>query len=1145
MQKGIRRLEPHTAAIPWEGLIVAGLLQALSHWIRLLEFTDPGLEPPARLFAILSLLALFEFARQFLNASLWTYSVFVLALSILFLPYPERERLLLLDSIIASATIPFFAASALALWRKKAHRSLLYSVILILLYIALQHLFCTWYSLLRFRLDISFYCYTVSAAILFTVNFMLWFHYGQLFRHSSSLIRPQFQRIGPVVFATIILAGFLLTEWAGRREEDRQKQEAFTTLRVSSVILRDSDDMAEGLLRLKQVVPEFARLQLLRFEGETSIPELALSYPGAELLRKVPYSAAPFILSLHSGPDTWIVIGQPLHGDSRKRILIEMIPERQWNESIYAMRLTAIVSVLAVFLIYIALLYIGRRSAEALAALRERDKLHRAMFDHNQAIKLLIDPETGQIVDANPAACSFYGYTRSQMQSMKIQQINTLSEEEIHREMQNALQEKRTYFIFPHRLATGEVRTVEVHTGPVELTGRKFLYSIIHDRTEQERKGQLLAERDRLLQKLSERVPGVIYQYLLRPDGTSCFPFASNGMQAIYGLSPEEVREDASAVFERLHPDDYEMIKSSIEISARELTPWRLEYRVILPGLGTRWRRGDAVPERLPDGSTLWHGYISDTTEWHEAQEALRESLNWKQTIFHHNGAALLVLDQNQVIIEANEEFERISGYKSDEIAGKPVLMLFPDRKNFREFRNAIDEKIKTEGQVQLDWKFRNRKGEWIWITLSGRYLDPKDPRRGYIWVGSDITERKKMEQELLNARITAEESNRAKSRFLAHMSHEIRTPMNSILGFASLLLDTGLDDDQRRYTEIIKKSGEALLSLINDILDLSRIEAGKLELSSAPFDLPALIKETTGLLGLKAGEKGVKLTVDIDSKIPVIATGDALRLRQVLLNLLSNAVKFTERGEIKVRARLIRKKDGESTVRFEVEDTGIGISDEALKRLFQPFTQADSSTSRRYGGTGLGLAISRELVERMGGTIGASSKLNEGSTFWFEITLQTTSAQHQNNSMDAITEIQQADEECGPLHILLVEDSPENRLLATLLLKKKGCTVIAAENGIQAIEKLKQEPFDLVLMDVQMPLMDGLECTARIRSGEVPDATIPIIAMTAQAMSGDRELCLAAGMNDYVAKPLQAEDLYSAIKRVVLRKKQQSSRLS
>jgi len=365
---------------------------------------------------------------------------------------------------------------------------------------------------------------------------------------------------------------------------------------------------------------------------------------------------------------------------------------------------------------------------------------------------------------------------------------------------------------------------------------------------------------------------------------------------------------------------------------------------------------------------------------------------------------------------------------------------------------------------------------------------------------------------------------------------------MNSILGFASLLLETGLDEDQRRYTTIIEQSGEALLSLINDILDLSRIEAGKLDLSNSPFDLPALIKETTGLLTLKAAEKGVRLMLDIDSQIPSVASGDALRLRQVLLNLLSNAVKFTEKGSIEVRVRSLRESETESILRFEVDDTGIGISDETMNKLFQPFTQADSSTTRRFGGTGLGLAISRELVHRMHGMIGASSKVGEGSKFWFEIPLKHAERQHAGDSAsESLVETHgrkagtsEDFAECGPLHILLAEDSPENRLLAILLLKKKGCTVVTAENGAQAIEKLRQERFDLVLMDVQMPEMDGFEATARIRSGEVPVSDIPIIAMTAQAMSGDRERCLATGMNDYVAKPLRAAELYSVIHRTI-----------
>lgn len=1143
MQRGMRRFDAQTAAIPWEGLIIAGFLQTLSHWIRLLEYSDPDLEPFAYLIAVLSLLSLFEFARQFLKASLWSYSAPVLALAAVVLPFTGRERLLLLESSIAAATLPLFVAAGITLWRQKVRRSLQSSLSLLMLYILIRHLVCPVYQILQPTPNAVFSCDIAAAGILFSLNFILWLHYGRLFRESSPLIRPRFKWSGAALLFVILAAGFTLTEWAGRREEDRQRRESFHTLRLSAAILSDSADMTESLLRLKSLMPEFARVQIVRFDGATPVPELSLSYPGAELLQRIPPSATPFLMSLDSANEQWIVIGQPIPDDSNNRLLLEMIPSRQWNETVHTTRLITIAGIFFVCLLYIGFLVVGRRSAEALAALRERDKLHRAMFDRNQAIKLLVEPSTGRIVDANPAACSFYGYTRSQMQSMRIQQINTLSDEQIREEMQNALSEKRTYFIFPHRLSTGEVRTVEVHSGPVEMEGRKILYSIIHDRTEQERRGQLLADRDRLLQKLSERVPGMIYQYLLRPDGTACFPFASEAMMAIYGLSSADVRDDASAVFDRLHPADYDTVTSTINMSARFLTPWRLEFRVILPDRGTQWRRGDAVPERLPDGSTLWHGYISDITEWHDTQERLRESLNWKETIFHHNGAAILVLDHNRIIIEANEEFARIFGYTSDAVAGKSSRMIFPDSDSFTEFARIAYAKINAEGEVQLDWQFRNKNGKLLWCTVAGRFLDPLDPQRGYVWVATDITERKEMEEELLRARTAAEEANRAKSRFLAHMSHEIRTPMNSILGFASLLLGTDLDDDQKRYTAIIEQSGEALLSLINDILDLSRIEAGKLELSDSPFDLPSLIKETTGLLTLKAGEKAVQLRLDIDSNIPAIASGDALRLRQVLLNLLSNAVKFTEKGTIEVRVRLIRETETESIVRFEVEDTGIGIPEEALSRLFQPFTQADSSTTRRFGGTGLGLAISRELVHRMHGTIGASSKVGEGSTFWFELPMKHSEQLHAgDSSSETLTGASErisstaAEDlvECGPLHILLAEDSPENQLLAILLLKKKGCTVDTAANGAEAIEKLRTEKFDLVLMDIQMPQMDGFEATARIRSGEVPVADIPIIAMTAQAMSGDRERCLATGMNDYVAKPLRAAELYTVVHRTI-----------
>ncbi len=1123
MQRGLRRFDLQTEAVPWEWLIVSGLLQSVSYWVQLLQYSifASSLLPFYVLswcFTVLSLLSFLEFARRNLRISLIGYVVPGLAFLPLFLLKQWSTGFLWAEVALSLCTLPLYMVLAIRVKKKAVQPTLLLSLILLLLYVAVRHLFypLRLLGLPESELTGNHLLHLATGGILFTLNLVLWLRYGRLFPSSSPLIRPQFRYSGAVVLIFVLLTGWLFTEWSGFNEKQHRQQESFRTLHLVAAVLKHSPDPHASLAELQESVPGLAHIRLI-------------SAQNSKFFAAVPPSGGRFQTQIQHDGSNWVLFGTPFRNLPDRTYIVKLQPYRQWQRNIYTARLVPIAATSIVCLLYLGFLIGGRRSAEALAALRERDKLHRAMFDRNQAVKILVDPSTGNIMDANPAACTFYGYTRSEMRSMRIQDINILSQEQVHDEMQNALHERRNYFIFPHRLSSGEIRTVEVHSSPVEIGGRRLLYSIIHDRTEQERRGQMLAERDRLLKKLSERVPGMIYQYLLRPDKTSCFPFASEAMKEIYGVTPEEVRHDATQVFERLHPDDREAVTAAIEESARSLKPWKQEYRVILPGKGMEWRRGDAVPERLQDGSVLWHGYINDITEWHDTQEKLRESLQWKETIFHHNGAAIMVVDRDRQILEVNEEFTRIFGYSLTSVIGKPARMIFPDRDSYIEFGRIAYGRINAEGEVQLDWQFRSKTGSLLWCTVRGRYLDSANPRSGYVWVATDITDRKKMEAELLRARTAAEEASRAKSRFLAHMSHEIRTPMNSILGFASLLLETDLTEEQRRFTNIIQQSGEALLSLINDILDLSRIEAGRLELSTEPFDLHELIHETTGLLSLKAKEKGVKLTVELDPRMPRFVTGDALRIRQVLLNLLSNAVKFTEKGSIQVRAVLLSTKADEAVIRFEVIDTGIGIATGVLQKLFQPFMQADDSTTRRFGGTGLGLAISRELVQRMDGTIGAESRLSEGSTFWFEIPLRT-----EQSFQPQEKDLPEESSEFPPLRILLAEDSAENRLLAMLLLQKKGCTVVAADNGLQAIEKLRNDHFDLVLMDVQMPEMDGIEATKRIRAGDVPVADIPIIAMTAQAMAGDKDRCLEAGMNDYVPKPLRANELYAVIHRTI-----------
>jgi CheY-like chemotaxis protein len=375
---------------------------------------------------------------------------------------------------------------------------------------------------------------------------------------------------------------------------------------------------------------------------------------------------------------------------------------------------------------------------------------------------------------------------------------------------------------------------------------------------------------------------------------------------------------------------------------------------------------------------------------------------------------------------------------------------------------------------------------------------------------------------------VKAEQADAAKSAFLANMSHEIRTPMTGILGTADLVLDGELTDEQRRSVELIVASGETLLTIINDILDLSKIEAGQLELEDTPMNLHGLMQDTVSLMSHGARAKGIAVVLDIGKGVPEFVRGDPTRLRQVLTNLVSNAIKFTTTGSVTVSVALVEPRGEIFRLRFSVRDTGIGIGPEALERIFEPFRQGDVSTTRNYGGTGLGLSISRRLVDMMGGALAVESELGAGSQFHFttDLTAATPSA------VEAETRPAEPATSRKSLRILIAEDNPVNQEVAGTMLRRRGHTVQIVGNGREAVDAVAKERFDVVLMDLQMPILDGLQATTEIRA--LPKhATVPIIALTANAASGEQDRCFAAGMNDYVAKPFRAADLIAAVERI------------
>lgn len=651
--------------------------------------------------------------------------------------------------------------------------------------------------------------------------------------------------------------------------------------------------------------------------------------------------------------------------------------------------------------------------------------------------------------------------------------------------------------------------------------GEVHVLGISTNITEQYNANKKLEESEELHRLLSENSRDLVCLH----DAAGTYLYVSNAVEEMLGYKSAELL--GLSAYQIIHPDDAEKVQTmGHRVALEEKHDTTVQHRKMHRDGYYIWVETSIKPITDSDGNVIKIQSSSrDITERRLAEEALKKSEKKYRDLIKYSQAYMCTHDMQGVILSVNPYLVEMLGYKEEEVVGKELKQFFPllHRQYFPQYLKQFEDNTAVKGILCILRKDKEER-----FLNYQNYKVSEDGQEPYvIGIAQDVTDRIQTERELKSAKEAAEESARVKENFLANMSHEIRTPLNGILGMSGLLHKTQLDETQLNYLKIINQSADNLLVVINDILDVAKIEAGKLELESIPFRIEETVQAAYHTLKYKAEEKDIALQLGTLDLPQTLLQGDPYRLNQILLNLLNNAIKFTEEGSVTLHAKTLEETASTLTIEFAVEDTGIGVPADKKDLIFEGFTQAYSSITRKYGGTGLGLSICKNLVERQGGDIWVEDNPEGGSIFHFMIT-------YPKSEVDQLPEDETVDIDFGSLgavKVLLAEDNEVNVFLAQAIMEEWGFQLDVAVNGLEAVEMVQQSEYDIILMDIQMPELSGIDATLQIRAmADEQKAGIPIIALTANALKGDAEKYLSAGMNDYLSKPFEAEVLYTKI---------------